>query len=46
VNLLLDGRIDQAVKASPAIAAGVETRSWEMADTVRIIDAYQPKISN
>ena len=39
-------RINQAVKASPAMAAGVETRLWEMADIVRVIDEYQAKVSN
>jgi IS1 family transposase len=39
-------RINQAVKASPAMAAGVETRLWEMADIVKLIDDYQAKDSN
>jgi hypothetical protein len=29
-------RINQAVKNSPAMAAGIERRLWEMADLVRI----------
>jgi len=36
-------RLNQAVKMSPAMAAGVETRLWEMCDIVKLIDdAEQP----
>jgi hypothetical protein len=35
-------RLNQAVKMSPAMAAGVETRLWEMVDIVKIIDAAEP----
>ncbi len=36
-------RINSAVKASPAMAAGVETRLWEMADIARLVEAAAPK---
>jgi IS1 family transposase len=39
-------RTNQAVKTTPAIAAGIETRVWELADLVRITDEYQARISN
>jgi IS1 family transposase len=39
-------RLNQAVRMSPAMAAGIETRLWEMADLVRITDEYQAKTSN
>lgn len=39
-------RINQAVKVSPAMAAGIETRLWDMADIVRITDEYHAKGSN
>lgn len=31
-------RIDSAVKCSPAMAAGLETRLWDIADIVNLID--------
>ena len=39
-------RTNQAVRMSPAMAAGIETRLWEMADLVRITDEFQTKTSN
>ena len=47
-------RINQAVKISPAMAAGIETRLWEMKDIARLIPEaptgkrgpYRPRISN
>lgn len=39
-------RINQAVRMSPAMAAGIETRLWEMADIVRITDEFQARSSN
>ena len=33
-------RINRAVKMSPAIAAGVETRLWDMVDLVLITDEF------
>jgi hypothetical protein len=31
-------RIHQSTKVSPAMAAGIETRLWEIEDLVRLID--------
>ncbi|HVM81249.1 MAG TPA: IS1 family transposase [Stellaceae bacterium] len=39
-------RLNQAVKMSPAMAAGIETRLWEMADLVRITDEFQARAPN
>ena len=39
-------RLNQAVRMSPAMAAGIETRLWEMADLARITDEFQAKVSN
>jgi IS1 family transposase len=36
-------RINSAVKMSPAMAAGISPRLWEMSDIVREIDAAAPK---
>jgi len=36
-------RLNQAVKMSPATAAGIETRLWEMGDTVKLIDTREAK---
>jgi IS1 family transposase len=33
-------RINSAVKTSPAMAAGVETKLWEMTDLLAMVDAY------
>jgi hypothetical protein len=33
--------LNSAVKMSPAMAAGIETRLWEMADLVRITDEQE-----
>lgn len=37
-------RIHKTLKITPAMAAGVETRLWEMADLVRITDEYLAKV--
>ncbi len=34
-------RVHTTLRASPAMAAGVETRLWEMVDIVRMIDEYE-----
>ena len=34
-------RVNQAIRMSPAIAAGIEARLWELADLVRLVDDYQ-----
>jgi IS1 family transposase len=34
-------RIHQTLRVSPAMAAGIETRLWEMADIVRLVDEYE-----
>lgn len=49
-------RVNSAVRMSPAMAAGVSSRLWEMADIVKLIDdakgpaqkrgPYRPRISN
>ncbi len=39
-------RMNQAVRMSPAMAAGIETRLWEMADLARITDEFQAEASN
>lgn len=39
-------RINSAVRMSPAMAAGIETRLWDMADLVRVIDEHQARTSN
>jgi hypothetical protein len=36
-------RINSVVKMSPAMAASISPRLWEMADIVREIDAVAPK---
>jgi IS1 family transposase len=37
-------RSNQAVRMSPAMAAGIETRLWEMVDLVRITDDYEARM--
>ncbi|MBI1776462.1 MAG: IS1 family transposase [Proteobacteria bacterium] len=39
-------RMNQAVRMSPAMAAGIETRLWEMADLVKLTDDYLARGSN
>jgi hypothetical protein len=39
-------RIHKALKMSPAMASGVETRLWEMADLAKITDDYVAEKSN
>jgi len=34
-------RINQAAKMSPAMAADIETRLWELRDIVKLIDAAE-----
>lgn len=34
-------RINSSVKMSPAMAAGIESRLWEMDDMVRLVEAYE-----
>jgi IS1 family transposase len=34
-------RVHTTLRVSPAMAAGIETRLWEMADIVRLIDDYE-----
>lgn len=34
-------RINQAVKTSPAMAAAIDTRLWEITDLVRITDEWR-----
>ena len=36
-------RINSAVRMSPAMAAGLETRLWDVADIVNLIDLAKPK---
>jgi hypothetical protein len=36
-------RMHQTLKVSPAMAAGVTTRLWEMTDVVDMIDAWEAK---
>ena len=35
------GRVHQTLKQTPAMAAGLETRKWEISDIVAMIDAYE-----
>ncbi len=39
-------RVHQTLGKTPAMAAGVATRKWEIADIVSVIDAYRAKKSN
>jgi IS1 family transposase len=39
-------RIHKTLKVTPAMAAGIETRLWEMADLVKITDDYLVEKSN
>jgi len=36
-------RVNQAVRMSPAMAAGIETRLWEMADIAKMVEDSLPK---
>jgi hypothetical protein len=36
-------RLHQTLKVSPAMAAGVTDRLWEMADVVDVLDAFEAK---
>ncbi|MDE2184912.1 MAG: hypothetical protein KGJ78_18010 [Alphaproteobacteria bacterium] len=38
-------RINSAVRMSPAMAAGLETRLWDVSDIVNLIDLAEPKKS-
>jgi IS1 family transposase len=39
-------RIHKSLRITPAMAAGVSNRLWDMADLVNLVDAYQPEKSN
>jgi hypothetical protein len=34
-------RVDQTLKVSPAMAAGVTNRLWEVADIVNVLEAWE-----
>jgi hypothetical protein len=34
-------RIYQTLKVTPAMAAGVTSKLWEMSDTVRVLEAWE-----
>lgn len=36
-------RLHQTLKVSPAMAAGVTDRVWEMVDVVDVLDAFEAK---
>ena len=36
-------RLHQTLKVSPAMAAGVTDRLWEMVDVVDVLDAFEAK---
>jgi len=38
-------RIHQTLKVTPAMAAGVTSRLWEMTDLVDMIDAFENQLS-
>ncbi|HEY2068159.1 MAG TPA: hypothetical protein VGG48_01290 [Rhizomicrobium sp.] len=36
-------RINSAVRMAPAMAAGISDRLWDVADLVRLVEAYEAK---
>jgi hypothetical protein len=36
-------RIHKSLRCTPAMAAGITTRLWELSDIIAVLDAYMPK---